>query len=195
MANNQTRSQDTQTAIMHAAFRLSAQKPIDSITIREICTEAGVSIGAFYHHFSSRQDLICRAYEGFDRDFAAHMLSSTQDKTPLQSLSNLLLFQVSYVSQKGADAVSLYYRTILGDASRESVNPDRSYYRAAYICSRQLADSGLLRPEYSPADIAELCISFVRGCLVDWCLHGQSYDIVNRTRQLLPILFHGFIQD
>ena len=52
MANNQTRSQDTQAAIMHAAFRLSAQKPIDSITIREICTEAGVSIGAFYHHFS-----------------------------------------------------------------------------------------------------------------------------------------------
>ena len=195
MSKTQARSHDTQSAIMHAAFRLSAKKSIDSITIREICTEAGVSVGAFYHHFSSRQDLICRAYEGFDRDFTTHMLSRIQNKPPLQALMDLLLFQVSYVAQEGSTAVSLYFRTVLGNPSHEAVNPDRSYYRAAYACSQQLADSGLLRPGYSPANIAELCISFIRGCLMDWCLHGQSYDIVNHVRHLLPILFHGFIQD
>jgi len=194
MSTKQERSQETQSAIMHAALRLSTKKDIETITIRDICSEAGVSVGAFYHHFSSRQDLFYRAYESFDRDFTAHMLNRKQDKTPLQSLMDLLLFQVSYVAHEGAGAVSMYYRAILNDPSHESVNPNRSYYRATYACTQQLSDNGQLRPGMSPQKTADLCISFVRGCLIDWCLHGQNYDVVDHVRHLLPVLFYGFIQ-
>ena len=63
MAPKQERSLDTTTALMQAAMKLSLLKGIDNVTVREICAEAGISVGAFYHHFASRQELLQRSFE------------------------------------------------------------------------------------------------------------------------------------
>ena len=195
MAQKQARSQETTDAIMRAAMKLGSLKGINAVTVREICAEAGVSIGAFYHHFSSRQDLFHRAFESFDRALNRKMAQFDETKSPLEMLTELLMFQVTYVSREGRGVISSYYRTILNDTTHAAVNPDRSYYRAAHAYVQRLADAGQLRPEYQPQQIAELCISFIRGCLIDWCLHDQNYDVIAHTRRVLPILIRGFIQE
>ena len=194
MAQKQERSRETEAAIMRAAMKLSLLKETEEVTVREICAEAGVSTGAFYHHFASRQELFHRVFESFDRELHQRMTRRSQQKPPLDVLTDLLMFQVSFVSQEASTALPYYYRAMLSDPSRAAVNPDRAYYRAAYDCVQRLAEEGQLRPECHPHKIAELCISFVRGCLIDWCLHNQSYDIVEHVRNVLPILFRGFLQ-
>lgn len=192
MAQKQERSQETTAAIMQAAMKLSLIKGIDNVTVRDICAEAGISVGAFYHHFTSRQELLQRSFEAFDQILTRHMEQRYLSKPPHEALTDLLIFQVRFMSQDGAGLISHYYRTLLAFPTPDAVSFDRPYQRAVLDCVQRLADAGRFCPDCQPRTIANLCITFVRGCLLDWCLHEQSYDIVSHTRSVLPIFIRGF---
>jgi len=192
MAQKQERSQETTAAIMQAAMKLSLIKGIDNVTVRDICSEAGISVGAFYHHFTSRQELLQRSFEAFDQVLTRHMAQRYLSKPPHEALTDLLIFQIRFMSREGAGLIAHYYQALLSCPSPDAVSFDRAYHRAVLDCVQRLSDAGQLYPDCEPRNIADLCITFVRGCLLDWCLHDQSYDIVAHTRSVLPIFVRGF---
>jgi AcrR family transcriptional regulator len=55
MNKNQQRSEETRGRIMQAAVGLFSKNGYDATGVAEICQAAGVSKGAFYHHFPSKQ--------------------------------------------------------------------------------------------------------------------------------------------
>ena len=192
MAQQQERSQETTSAIMQAAMRLSLAKGLTNVTIRDICTEAGISVGAFYHHFSSRQELFMRTFEAFDQALSFQMEQRCAEKDPKEALMDILLFQVRYMSREGAGIVSHYYRSLLSTPTPGAVSTNRPYYRIIRQCLQRLADTHQLHPDCSVEIITDYCITFVRGCLIDWCLQDQSYDVVTHTRSILPTFIRGF---
>ncbi|MDY6846665.1 MAG: TetR/AcrR family transcriptional regulator [Chloroflexota bacterium] len=52
-----SRGVETQNAIINSALELFSKNGYDATSVAEICSKANVSKGAFYHHFSSKQDL------------------------------------------------------------------------------------------------------------------------------------------
>jgi AcrR family transcriptional regulator len=53
----QTRSIETRAKIIQAAQDLFSQSGYESASVSDICQQAGVSKGAFYHHFPSKQSV------------------------------------------------------------------------------------------------------------------------------------------
>ena len=70
----QPRSEETRGKILEAAYRLFSERGYDVSSVAEICTFAGVSKGAFYYHFPSKQALFIALLEtwlaGLDAAFA-----------------------------------------------------------------------------------------------------------------------------
>lgn len=54
----QNRSRRTHKAILDAALELLATKPFHDVSVTEIVTRAGVSVGAFYSRFASKDSLL-----------------------------------------------------------------------------------------------------------------------------------------
>lgn len=52
---------ETRTNLMEAAFTLIRQKGLAATSVDEICAAAGVSKGAFFHHFRSKEHLATEA--------------------------------------------------------------------------------------------------------------------------------------
>jgi TetR/AcrR family transcriptional repressor of nem operon len=63
----------TDEKIMDAALRLMLSKGYPATTVDEICAEAGVSKGSFYHFFKTKEDLGLAAIERFYRRGAEEM--------------------------------------------------------------------------------------------------------------------------
>ncbi|MBN1484376.1 MAG: TetR/AcrR family transcriptional regulator [Chloroflexia bacterium] len=59
----QQRSEETQAQILQAAGQLFAREGYDSASVADICRLAGVSKGAFYHHFQSKHALFLELME------------------------------------------------------------------------------------------------------------------------------------
>ncbi|MBX7236715.1 MAG: TetR/AcrR family transcriptional regulator [Caldilineales bacterium] len=84
------RSQTTRSQLLDAALTSFAARGYAAASVDDICQAAGVSKGAFYHHFSSKQALFLalldRWLEAFDRQAA--MLQG-QDLTVGATLTEL----------------------------------------------------------------------------------------------------------
>jgi len=61
----QARSEETRTRILEAALRRFAVHGYNAASIDQICADAGVSKGAFYHHFSSKQAIFLTLIESW----------------------------------------------------------------------------------------------------------------------------------
>lgn len=61
----QQRSEETRSHILQSALTLFSRNGYDATSVAEICQAAGVSKGAFYHHFSSKQTVFQSLLEGW----------------------------------------------------------------------------------------------------------------------------------
>lgn len=57
MTPKPTRGAETRTAILSTSLDLFSKNGFDATSVAEICQQAQVSKGAFYHHFPSKQEL------------------------------------------------------------------------------------------------------------------------------------------
>lgn len=55
----------TRTAVFHAVFDLSTQKPLDKITVLELCEKAGINKSTFYLHYTSIEDCFKKCFDTF----------------------------------------------------------------------------------------------------------------------------------
>ena len=138
---NSDRSLQTQTGILQAAILLSRKNGWKNTTIRDICAQAGVSIGAFYHHFPSKHALISHAFLLFDATLNENLPG--ESLTPMEAIKNVLLVQTSFVVREANTLITEYYQNILTDENRSAANPERMYYQRVLMHVRQAAADGL----------------------------------------------------
>ena len=67
----QRRGADTRTRIMEEAAGAFAQAGYDATSVAEVCQRAGVTKGAFYYHFPSKQDLFLELLDDWLTDLDA----------------------------------------------------------------------------------------------------------------------------
>lgn len=184
------RSIKTQTGILQAATRLTRKSGWKNTTIRDICVEAGVSIGAFYHHFSSKQELMNHSFLLFDATLNENL--PNESVPPLEAVKSVLMVQTAFIVKEAGSLISEYYKNILTDDSRSATSPDRMYYQKVLHYVRQAYDEKLFRAGYTSEYITEFLIKFVRGCIIDWCLHNYAYDVVSQTDAELDLVISAF---
>lgn len=93
---------DTRTLLLETALNLIWNSNYNSIGVNEICKQAGVTKGSFYHHFESKAELFCEAtnhhWEQIRQDLDC-ILSPIN--SPLEQLENWIQF--IYINKIGDD--------------------------------------------------------------------------------------------
>ena len=64
--NRQRQAIATKHKIFSCAVSLFAEKSYENVTVQDICDKAEVSVGAFYHHFKSKENILDEGYRLFE---------------------------------------------------------------------------------------------------------------------------------
>lgn len=187
----QCQAQETRRAILAAAARLSRQGRFDKMTVRDVCAAAGVTTGAFYHHFSSKEDLLRQGFTSVDV-FLEQALEPYRDLPPLERLEALVKLYARFMEEQGWETVSLYYSRRLTDAASDPMDPERYTLRAMLDCLSQLAGQGVLSPAYTPEWTADFFFRHFRGTVIDWVLHRGGYSLWPKLKQDYDLFSHAF---
>ena len=59
----------TRTKILDVCRKLLKEHTYEEISIMDICEEAQISVGAFYHHFISKDSIVVELYRDIDTTF------------------------------------------------------------------------------------------------------------------------------
>jgi hypothetical protein len=110
-------------------------------------------------------------------------------------MKGILLKQTEFIVREAGPLITEYYQNILADENRSAADPNRMYYQSVLRCAREAEHKGLLKKGVGPEYVTELLIKFVRGCIIDWCLHDYKYDVVSQTDKELDILLNCLCTD
>lgn len=97
----------TRQKLLETALQLVWQSNYDNVGVNEICSRAGVTKGAFYHHFETKADLFyaaSRQYWGELKDELDSILSPS--RRPLEQLEDLIEFIVERQKSEPLPAAS-----------------------------------------------------------------------------------------
>lgn len=187
----QLQAQDTRRAILAAAAQLSRQGRFDKMTVRDVCAAAGVTTGAFYHHFSSKEDLLKQGFTSVDV-FLEKALEPYRDLPPLDRLEALARLYARFMEEQGWETISLYYSRRLLSPEADPMDPDRYTLRAMRECLTALAQDGILSPTLSPEWTADFFFRHFRGTVIDWVLHQGSYPLWPKLEQDYDLFARSF---
>ena len=180
---------ETERRILNAALDLMRDRGFDKVSIRDICKEAGITTGAFYHHFSSKEALLESGFAPLD-DYMAGALAGHEEEPPDLRLWRILSAYAKFMEQSG-ELIGRYYQRRIAEPGTRSMDATRYTLRAMLDCFRQA--EGLLRPEHPPEWVADFCFRHFRGVVIDWALHQYSYPLLPKMQEdykLFATLFH-----
>lgn len=139
---------ETERRILNAALDLMRDRGFDKVSIRDICKEAGITTGAFYHHFSSKEALLESGFAPLD-DYMAGALAGHEGEPPDLRLWRILSAYAKFMEQSG-ELIGRYYQRRIAEPGTRSMDATRYTLRAMLDCFRQAEGEGLLRPEHPP---------------------------------------------
>ena len=193
-------TQDTRTRLLETALELIWQSNYNSVGVNEICKQAGVTKGGFYHHFESKASLFCEASEYYwnsvKRDLDA-LLSPVN--TPLEQLENLINF--IFITKFGHDAdnipgcpfFSAGAQTGCGEeAVNESLlNMSKNGVKYNLALVRSLYAAGYLDGEVEAERVARLMNQYIQGAVsfarVNRCMETIKRDVPEGLYRILGL--------
>ena len=118
LGKQQQKSKETKERIFRAAKHILQKKGYEELSIKNICEEAGVSNGSFYHHFKTKDDLLSYYIEeqpSINPDLLDIPNSVEEAKI---AVIRVYLNYVEYCEELGVEFMTGYY-----DPKNQALNP------------------------------------------------------------------------
>ena len=185
-AFHRVRKDEILEAALGVFVRQGPEAPLD-----EIAKASGLTRGALYRYFPSREALV---REAFARCFEATKMALEdvfeQSGSPLLALRSLVEFSASGYRQEGArDGMVLNLQAVLAmaqdETDTESPVIDRDVVESAIRLARDAKQRGELRADVDPAGLALLVLSALQGLQVLIAMFGDEIDSDAATKELL----------
>lgn len=194
LSKQQLKSKETKGRIFRAAKTILQQKGYEALSIKNICEEAGVSNGSFYHHFKTKDDLLSYYIEenpSINPDLLALPDNAEEAKT---TIIHVYLNYVEYCRELGIEFMANYYTP-----KNQSLNPDTRTERPYPIVTvhnylQKSVEAGSIALNYPLEDISTDIRMIVIGNVFEWCLKNGAADFEKNMRRSLESYLDGAIR-
>lgn len=119
----------TRSRIVESARRLFNRHGFEQVTIDQIMAAAGLTRGAFYHHFESKDELYAASVASFAtcNPFAVKTLDAAQAIDDPRQLARMLIDL--YLSDEALDNIDMHcpLYALPGDVARAGLEPQQAY--------------------------------------------------------------------
>jgi AcrR family transcriptional regulator len=180
----QQRSEETRAKILESAIKLFSIQGYNKASVDDICTEAGISKGAFYHHFKSKQELFLALLDGWLQAIDS-AIEASKDKTAPETFMQMTE-AFPYIFETAGDGLPMFLEFSL-QASRDkkiweaSIAPYRRYHKYFTSLIKKGVEEGSF-VEVDPELASRMIVSTAMGLLLQSLLDpkGANWEKVAR---------------
>ena len=162
------------------------------MAIRKLCEKSGVSTGAFYHHYHSKEDLPSHGFASFDQELQAY-LAQADDADTVGMIRFVVLSLNQYVVDNAAGFAKELYISQLSIKDSYITRKDRPYNRAVLKYVERAQEEHLIQSGPDSGYITDFLLRIGRGTILDWCLHDYSYDLMEQSKKDLDFVLRQFM--
>ena len=181
------KAQRTREHLLDTSLEMMQKNGYQSVTVRDICAKADVSIGTFYSYFPSKTDLFLDIYKRADDYFTDTVAVKIQGSNAKERIVDFFAYYAQLNVDTGVDLIGVLY------------NPENSWFTKKRPMQKVLADivsAGFARKELvsemPEAQIVDYLFTIARGCSYNWCINGGKTDLVAQTKLYTGLAMSAF---
>jgi AcrR family transcriptional regulator len=185
LSKQQQKSKATKEKIFQAAKAILKKKGYEELSIKNICEEAGVSNGSFYHHFKTKDDLLSYYIEeqpSINPDVLELPENASEAK---EAIIRVYLNYVEYCEELGVEFMAGYYDT-KNQALNVAIRTERPYPIVTvqnYV--ERAVEAGKIRIDGEIEGFTTDIRMIVIGNVFEWCLRNGEVDFKGNMRRSL----------
>ncbi len=180
----------TKNQITSIARKMFADKGYTATTLRDIAKSAGVTTGAFYKYYKSKEEILISIFnEGFTKQWE-RFYELNEDLTPLKYAEMVAEINNGLADAFGTELLKVYCNAQIELGNQGSLWKvlDSEEYS---LYDRQLLET--LAEKYSTGytwnEIDRIIAKIDRGVILDWLISGGDYDLGAETKEMLLLVF------
>jgi AcrR family transcriptional regulator len=194
-------AQETRNAILDAAERVFFKRGVSQTTLTHIATEANVTRGAIYWHFTGKSALFQAMHDRAklpQQEFfhAQNMLSHPE---PLKVLHETTIECIKRFAadERGKRVFSILslrceYVGEMADVMTCQREADDQMHDTIVRVFEKAAAAGQLRRDWTAAMAANACVCVFMGLFTEWLRNCEAFDIVTIGTLTMEGLFSTF---
>ena len=181
---------ETRSRLLETALQLIWQSNYTCVGVNEICAQAGVTKGAFYHHFETKADLYRAAsahyWEGMKADLDGIFSPANAPLEQLERMIDYVLERHLHEQDGGQEVLGCPFFTAggqvgTGEEKVRQVAVEMCEYGVRYTAAlvRSLKSDGRLNGDPPAEQVGRLVYEFIHGLL----MYGRivnSLEVVER---------------
>ena len=191
----QQRSEETHNKIISAATQLFSKTGYDATGVAEICQAAGVSKGAFYHHFPTKlavfMELLNSYLSGIESGF--NLMRQETHNVPQ------VILQMADMAGSLFQTADFHLPIFLEFWTQANHDPQvweaaMAPYRRFLSYFAEMVQEGIDEGSLQPVDehlASRVLVAFAIGLLMESLFDPQVTDWQNEARQSLELLMNG----
>jgi AcrR family transcriptional regulator len=190
----QQRSEETRAQILESAIKLFSNRGFNAASVDDICKDAGVSKGAFYHHFETKQALFLALLDGWLNTIDS-AIEASREKTVPETFQQITM-AFPFIFGSAGENLPMFLEFWL-HASRDemiwqaSIAPYRRYHEYFTSLIKKGVDEGSF-VDLDPELTSRMIVSMAMGLLLQSLLDpkGEKWEQVAReiTNMMLNTL-------
>jgi AcrR family transcriptional regulator len=193
--NNAQRSTITRSAILDAATRLFARDGYDTTGVAEICETAGVSKGAFYYHFESKEAVFLELIDSWLKALEATLQEVTAKAETVPDGLLDMAGMVQQVFENNRQFMGLFLELWTHASRNEKVRlatlaPYRRYQDIFASLIQRGIDEGTIAP-VDPAAAGQMLLSLSSGLFLQASLEPTGTDWGRILQESINIFLNG----
>ena len=189
---------ETKNKIYEVARQLALEHGIENVSVDSIVEAAGVSKGAFYLHFESKDALTVAFINEYtikaDIDYRSFLITLSDHKSVLD-IFVLLAEKISHFIETniGLENMRVLYKAHL--TKTINTTSATSYNREIYKLFTEVLERGItegeLREDIPVEILAKHLILAIRGITFEWCIQYPDFDLKEQVLDHFKILLYG----
>ena len=191
LSKQQLKSKETKERTFQAAKLIIQKSGYENLSIKNICEQAGVSNGSFYHHFKTKDDLLSYYIENQPSVHPDLFELPDSPEAIKETIIQVYINYASYCQELGVDFIAGYYNP-RNQALNPSIRTERPYPIVTvqnYL--EKIEQSGAFTMKLSISEILTDIRMIVIGNAFEWALHHGNADFEQNIKRSLNQYLDG----
>ncbi len=193
----QHRSEETRNRILDTATQLFSKTGYDATGVAEICQAAGVSKGAFYHHFPTKQSVFIELLNSYLNNIDNGFSSMRQEGKAVPEV----ILQMAALAGSLFQTANIHLPIFLEFWTQANHDPQIwetaiAPYRRYQCYFAEMIQEGITQGSLKPVDAqlaARVMVSLAVGMLMQSLFDPSIPDWQTEARQSMELLLNGMV--
>ena len=183
-ATRKEQAEETRNRIYTSAIELMEENGFGNFTIEDISQRAGVSVGAFYHYFDSKNDILAEIFYRADDYFSTHIVNSRRNN----SVPEQIIEYFDHYAKFNVDCGVETTQQIFNPKIKFFIDEGRPMLEILESLILKGQEKNEIRGDTDAKELVRYLLSMARGVVFDWSLCDGKYDLEAKMHEYMEIL-------